>query len=154
MRIRIEISDSIDEDELIIKCRQIDESIQNIQNYIMEQSSKGLKIVFYKEDEEYYFPLDDVLFFETDSKKVYAHTMHDTYAIKNRLYELEEVLPKKFVRVSKSTILNIRHIYSIQRNFTAASLVQFQGSHQQVYVSRLYYKNLRKRLDERSYYEK
>lgn len=150
MKLRIELSDNLPEDEVIIRCGRVDDTIQKIQQYILEQSASGPKITFYKDNQEFYIPLEDILFFETEGETIYAHTANDAYKTKYRLYELEEMLPKQFVRASKSTILNVMQIYSIARNITASSLVQFVNSHKQVYVSRHYYKELKLRLNERS----
>ena len=49
----------------------------------------------------------------------------------------------------KSTILNINHIYSITRNITSSSLVEFKNTHKKVYVSRSYYKVLKLKLSEK-----
>lgn len=152
MKIRIEIADDLRENEVIIRCGRVDETIQKIHQYISEQSFSP-KITFYRQNQEFYFPLNEVLFFETDGEHVYAHTSGDAYLIKHRLYELEEILPKYFIRAAKSTIVNIRHIYSIARNLTSSSLIQFTNSHKQVYVSRHYYQELRQRMNERSNYE-
>lgn len=154
MKIRIELVNDLAEDEVLIRCGQVDDRIQKIQQYILEQSLQGTKITFYKQNQEFYFPLDDVLFFETEGEHIFAHTANDAYLIKYRLYELEEILPHHFVRAAKSTIVNIIQVYSITRNITASSLVQFVNSHKQVYVSRYYYQELRQRLNERSTYEK
>ena len=154
MKIRIELVNDLAEDEVLIRCGRVDDTIQKIHQYILEQSLLGTKITFYKENQEFYFPLDDVLFFETEGEHIYAHTDKDAYRIKYRLYELEKILPKNFVRAAKSTIVNIIQVYSITRNLTASSLVQFINSHKQVYVSRYYYQDLRRCLSERSTYEK
>ena len=154
MKIRIEITTDIEEEEVIIRCREVDASIQKIQQYILDQSSLKQKVVFYKGQEEYHLSLDEVLFFETQEDKVYAHTKDDAYTIKYRLYELEGFLPRNFVRGSKGAIINIVPIYSIHRNLTTSSLVQFKDSYKEVYVSRHYYKEFRQRLNERSYYER
>lgn len=154
MKIHIEVVDDLTEDEVLIRCGRVDDTIQKIHQYILEQSSSNAKITFYKENQEFYFSLDEVLFFETDGEYVYAHTKDDAYRIKHRLYELESLLPRNFVRASKSTIINSAQVYSISRNLTASSLVQFIGSHKQVYVSRRYYQDLRQRISERSHYEK
>lgn len=53
------------------------------------------------------------------------------------------------MRVSKSTILNLNHIYSITKNLTASSIVEFINTHKQVYISRYYYKPLKCRLEEK-----
>ena len=71
------------------------------------------------------------------------------YQVKYKLYELEELLPRFFMRVSKSAILNTNHIYSINRNLTASSVVAFLNTHKQVYVSRYYYKPLISKLEEK-----
>ncbi len=93
------------------------------------------------------------MFFETSADGVYAHTKNDAYVVKLRLYELEKELPDSFMRVSKSTIINLSKIMSLQKNITSSSLVRFMNSVKEVYVSRMYYKELKLRLHERSYYE-
>ncbi len=150
MKIRIEVVDALPEDEVIIRCGRVDETVNRIYKSVYEQLHSEFQLTFYKQNEEFYFPMDGVLFFETEGEHVYAHTKDDAYLIKYRLYELEELLPKSFVRASKSTIVNINQVYSIARNLTASSLVQFSGSHKQVYVSRYYYQELRQRMSERN----
>lgn len=154
MKIRIETVNDLEEDEVLIRCGRVDDTIQRIHQYIMEQSSSGTKITFYKQNKEFYFPLDDVLFFETSGEHIYAHTADDSYLIKYRLYELEKILPRSFARAAKSTIVNVMQVYSITRNLTSSSLIQFNNSYKQVYVSRYYYQELRQRINERSTYEK
>lgn len=149
MRLRIDV-DPQAEEEIVIRCRKVDERIHRIQRYLGEEIAAGRRLVFFKQDEEFYFPLDDVLFFETEGERVYAHTAHDAFRVKQRLYELEELLPRQFVRIAKGTILNVRQVYSLQRDLASASMVQFHNSHKQAFVSRHYYKALRQRLDERS----
>lgn len=147
MKIRIEVVNDLPEDEIVIRCGRVDETIRQINQYIIEQTRSGPKITFYKGNQAFYFSLEDVLFFETEGEHIYAHTPNDAYRIKYRLYELEEILPQDFVRASKSSIVNIRRIYSITRNITASSLIQFAGSHKKVFVSRYYYSELRRRMN-------
>lgn len=151
MRIRIEVDEHIQDDEVIIKCKSLSKEVLDIQNSINEVLSRRDKIIFYKGETEYYFPMENVLFFETETSGISAHTVDDLYTVKYKLYELEEILPGHFTRVSKSTILNINYIYSISRNLTSSSLVKFKNTHKQVYVSRYYYKPLKiKLLEKRS----
>jgi len=154
VKIRIEVVDGLAEDEVLIRCGRVDDTIQKIQQYIMERSSSNLEMTFYKDNQEFYFPLINVLFFETEGDRIYAHTGNDNYRIKHKLYELDEVLPRHFVRASKSTIINTLQVYSISRNITSSSLVEFKNSHKHIYVSRFYYNEVRQRINERSNYEK
>lgn len=134
MKINIEIVNDLAEDEVLIRCGRVDDTIQKIQQYILSQSKAQPKIIFYKQNQEFYFPLDEVLFFETEDEHIYAHTANEAYLIKYRMYELEDMLPRYFVRAAKSAIVNTRKIRSITRNLTASSLIQFSNSHKQVYV--------------------
>lgn len=149
MRIRIEIDESLDEEEVIIRSRELNEKVKKIQETICEIGKAGQKLSFLKDDTEYFLSLDQILFFETDGDEVHAHILDSIYKIKYRLYELEEILPGSFMRVSKSTILNTNLIYAMNRSVAMSCVVQFQGTHKQVYVSRYYYKPLRNRLEEK-----
>lgn len=149
MKIRIEIDENLIEDEVVIQCAGINEEVMKVQKAISEVINASQKLVFYKDATEYYLELDEILFFETDESGISAHTKKDVYQTKYKLYELEDLLPGFFMRVSKSTILNTRHIYSINRNLTASSVVAFSGTHKQVYVSRYYYKPLISKLEEK-----
>lgn len=141
MKIMIDIVD-VDEPCVVIKTKTVDESIINLQQMIDSAFKKELSIVFYKGDVEYYFDIEKVLFFETSNKVVCAHTADDVFDTNYKLYELETLLPQHFVRISKSAIVNSRKIYSITKNITASSCVEFKDSYKKVYVSRAYYKDL------------
>ena len=148
MKLRIEISDGATEDEVIIRCSRVDDTVRKLQEYILNMSAP--RLTFYKGSQEYYLPLDEILFFETDGEQIFAHTKNDAFRVKRRLYELEELLPRSFVRAAKGTIVNTKHIYAINRNLTSSSQISFTGSHKHIYVSRNYYKALKDKMDERN----
>ncbi|GFZ33032.1 DNA-binding protein [Clostridium zeae] len=149
MRIRIEVDNKIEEDEVIIRCSELSEEIKNIQVVLDDILSQNKKITFYRGDTEYYLSLEEILFFETEESSICAHTIDNIYNVRYKLYELEELLPGYFMRVSKSTILNTNHIYSITKSISSSSKVEFQNTHKQVYVSRYYYKPLKIKLLEK-----
>lgn len=149
MKIRIIVNPDLTENEVTIQCNKVDTQIAKIQSAISAICASNEQLVFYKGDTEYYLSLDKILFFETSDNQLFAHTKKEMYQTKYRLYELETLLPDNFLRVSKSTILNVNHIFSITRNLTASSEVQFEGTHKMVYVSRNYYKQLKVKLEEK-----
>ena len=130
MKIKIEMDEQAEE-EVIIRCRGMTEQIAAIQRAVSEAAGAVQKIVLYKGNTEYYLPMNDILFFETADHGVAAHTGNDMYEAGYKLYELEEILPGFFMRVSKS------------------SVVAFENTHKKVYVSRYYYKPLISKLEER-----
>lgn len=149
MKIQIEIDNKIKENEVIIRCSELSEEVKNIQIMLDDMLSHKKCIIFYKDDTEYYLSLEEILFFDTEETRICAHTIDNIYTVKYKLYELEELLPGYFMRISKSTILNTNHIYSITRSLSSSSKVEFQNTHKQVYVSRYYYKPLKIKLLEK-----
>lgn len=151
MKIRIETDENRMEEEVevVIRCHSLNEETLRIQRALADMTAKNQNFVFYKGNTEYYLPLETILFFETEEKSVCAHTADEVYQVHYRLYELEEILPRNFMRVSKSTILNTEKILSVSRNLTASSVVEFWHTHKQVYVSRYYYKPLKLKLEEK-----
>lgn len=149
MKIQIECDNQTEEMQVIIRCQKLNEQVQQIQQALSKLADNSRRFVFYKGDTEYYLSLEDVLFFETDGKTIQVHTKNDIYQTRYKLYELEELLPGNFMRVSKSAILNTHQVYSITKSISASSLVQFRNTHKQVYVSRMYYKPLKCKLEEK-----
>lgn len=146
MKIRIEIDDEQSE-EIVIRCKKMTKEIDDLQSLIKESfKNKQINIALYKDSQEFFISIDKILFFETDGNIVNAHTVDDMFQVKYKLYELEEMLPSYFMRVSKSTILNINEIYSINKKIQSSSEVMFQNTYKQVYVSRMYIKPLMEKM--------
>lgn len=154
MRVRIEkVSDS-EPEEVVIYCRNITPEVEAIARQLRTDGKIPSPIAFFKGDEQYYLDLKEILFFDTDRERVFAHTADDSFEIKLRLYELEATLPGYYIRVSRSTIVNIIHVYSIQKSLTRVYLISFRKTHKSIYGSRMYSLNLLKKMEERSQYEK
>lgn len=149
MKVRIEIEPALLEDEVLIRCRRVDEHVVKLQELAADTGKQNSCIALQRGETKYFVPLSEVLFFETEGKLVQAHTATEMYISEYKLYELEESLQGSFMRISKSTIVNLDHIYSITKNLTASSVLEFYGTTKKVYVSRNYYKALSERLAER-----
>lgn len=146
MKVRIELDPEMDEPEMIIRAPRLTEDVARLQQLILEQ--KMTPLTFYKDRSEYFVDVSEILFFETDGEKIYGHTKEEAYEVRQKLYELEEILPIAFCRISKSTIVNTKQIYSIEKSFSGTSTVNFYQTHKQVHVSRHYYQLLKERLKE------
>jgi len=148
LKIRIEMDEN-NEEEVVIRCKSLTPEIMKLQQVLNDEVNKQTQFVLYKGDVEYFIDLSKILFFETENSLVLAHTGKESYETRKKLYELEELLPGNFVRISKSAIVNTSKIYAINRNITASSAIEFQGTHKQIYVSRAYYKMLKERMEEK-----
>ena len=147
MKIRTEIC-SDGENEIIIRCRERDERIMDIER-VLEGMTKGHReLVLYIGNAEHYVPISEILFFETVESKVCAHTKDTMYTSHYKLFELENLLPSSFVRISKSAIANVMSIGSLTRELVGNGEVRFYKTDKKTYFSRAYYKILRDRIEE------
>lgn len=149
MKIVLEVDENLEEQEVIIKCPEINEDTMYLQKQISELLSKRLQLQVSKGDADFYIELHEIIFLETTNNLVAVHTADQIYESKERLYELENILPGSFMRVSKSTIINTDKVRAIHKNITGASEVEFVRSPKKTYVSRNYIKILLQRLDEK-----
>ena len=92
LKVKIEIDPDIKDCEVTIRCAEVDSSVLGIQKLITEAGSMRGQISFFKDDAEFFFPVNNVLFFETDGGHIWAHTANDEFEVGYKLYELEELL--------------------------------------------------------------
>ena len=142
MKLRVEISDDIDCDEVVIRSKRIDSNVMKLREAIEDVLSAS-EIELKLGDRDYFVPVSDILFFETDGGKLSVHTKDRIYSSDEKLYSLEERLPRSFVRVSKSCVVNSANVEVISRSVTGSAEVGFFGSDKRAYVSRMYYKILK-----------
>ena len=148
MKLRIEIDSELAETEIVIKAAALTDEIADLQRLLQRllQETKAPRLIFYKGTGEYYLDLAEILFFETEGSKIYAHTQKEAYEVRLKLYELESILPRYFSRVSKSTIANIRQVYSVDKSFSGTGTISFYQTHKEVHVSRHYQSLLKENL--------
>ena len=147
MKVKLEIDPDASEDELIIKAKNISPEMEQLYRKLQNIEHED-QIECFKHNVSYYLPLNKILFFETDAKQVILHTQDRACLDKHKLYELENILGAGFMRISKSTIINLDQIYGLTRSISDCK-IQFHDTYKTVYASRRYYKELRMRLDER-----
>lgn len=149
MKIRMEVDPGIEEEELVIRLRELNEETANLQLKLAEAVRGRMQMEVSKGETTYYLDLPEILFLETADNFVAVHTKNQIYETRQKLYELQELLPGNFVRVSKSTIINVNGIRSIKKNITGASEVEFAGCSKRTFVSRNYYKFLMSKMEEK-----
>lgn len=146
MKIRIETNEQLVEDEILIRCAELNEDVLELQRQLQSLLKSQATLSVSQGELDYFLKYPEILFMETDGTRVAVHTANQIYFTKQKLYELEEQIPMYFLRVSKSTILNLKEIRSIRKNITGASEIEFSNSHKKTYVSRNYYKVLMEKM--------
>lgn len=111
MKITIEEPRPGEEDEIVIRCREIDPEILRLVSSLKEDRTK---LTGYSEEGISMLSPKEIYYFESVDNKVFAYTKDSVFEIRMKLYELEEQLTgTDFLRISKSTIVNlpkVRHL--------------------------------------------
>ena len=132
-----------EEDEIIVKCDQLDEKLTRLINQF--KTGKG-KMNFYKDSKIVLVEPAEVLYFESVDDKVFAYTKDSVYETKAKLYQLEEELPvSAFFRASKAVIVNLDKIDSLAPVFGGRFEAILENGYK-VVVSRNYLNELKERL--------
>ncbi len=105
----------------------------------------GFELIGTKERESIKLNLNEVNCFISEDNRVYALIKDEKLQIKYRLYQLEEKLPKGFVKINQSCIGNIKKIDRFEASFSGALNVYFKNGYND-YVSRRCLKTVKERL--------
>lgn len=127
---------TVSETEVEIRFRERDSEVDNLVRAI-SSSDDALAGINEKGDTEMIY-ISQILYIEAVDRDVFAYKTSGVYKIRKTLYELEDDLKEKFfVRISKSTIVNIKAVKSIApEDFRRVKLLLRNGEY--LIVSRSY----------------
>lgn len=113
---------------------------------LLQRKASG-KLLLYKEEEQFIVPAGEIAFLETSGSKLLAYTQSEVYEAKLKLYEVKELLSaQSFVQISKSTIVNIDHVRSIQAEFSGNYRIKLKSRKESLTISRKYFKDFKDRI--------
>ena len=141
MKIKLE-SAELPETEVIIRGDVTGEEVVALLQFLKKRSSG--KLILYKEEEQYLVDADEIVYIEVGGSKVYAYTKQETYEAKQKLYEIKELLGSRpFAQISKSVIVNINCVKSIQAEFSGNYRCKLKNRKESLTISRKYFKEFR-----------
>ena len=143
MKISVQEVDSCEEEEIIIKCHEMNDDIMELVRRLkMEQH----RLTAYRDDKVYRLSLHDVYYFETVDSKAFLYCEDKVYESKLKLYEFEDLTrASKFFRASKSTIINTTKISHVKHSMSGRFEVYLKNG-ECVLVSRQYVPELKKQI--------
>lgn len=149
IKVNTNISKEFDGITINVNAPEFTGELQKILNNLLTISSEKEEIVATKNNEIFLLKSKDVFYFYSDEKFNYAKTKDNTYRVKEKLYELEEQLPKnKFIRISNSCIINVEKTKSFDASIIGSLVAKMEDDTKQE-VSKRRIKNVMKLLNER-----
>ncbi len=132
-----------EEDEIIIKCRKVDDNLLKLMNQL-KQGNTRLNV--YREGKIHLIEPKEIYYFESVDQKVFAYCETEVYESKSKLYELEaELSVEDFFRSGKSAILNLSKVKSLTPAFGGRFEALLENG-EKVIISRQYVGVLKERL--------
>ena len=143
MKITIEDRPDGGEDEIIIRCKHVDEHLLKLV-YALKAGQE--KLTATKGTDLVQVMPKEIFYFEAVDNKVFLYLEKDVYETKQKLYELEERFRgTDFVRVSKSVILNLSKVKSLSPAFNGRFEATMKNG-EKLIVSRAYVPALKEKL--------
>ena len=136
------IIDKDKEESIIITAHEKTEKIVMIEKII---NVNDQKIMAYDEDEILPINLNNVYAFYTNDSKVFVKMKDSDYLIKERIYQIEELLDDSFVKINQGCIVNINKILKFDSSITGSIKVVLKNGFSD-YISRRELKNVKRRL--------
>ena len=136
MKLFLNIDKALKETRVTIEGPELDENIQELIDFIYGREQQFL--VGKKEEMQHIRKPDDVHYLQTENEHIIAVTKDGSFILKEKLYELEALLPsRKFIRLSKSVIANLNQLSRFEASFNGTLCVYFKSGKKE-YVSRTY----------------
>lgn len=143
MKIIIEDIGPDEEETVIIRCKDVDESILRLVNGL---KIKREKLTVWQGEKILRIEPGDVYYFEAVDNKVFLYLEKNVYETKMKLYELERRFEgTDFFRASKSVILNLAKVKNFYPGFSGRFEAQMLNG-ERVIISRQYVPFLKNKL--------
>ena len=135
--------------KVLITAPELNEQVQSILNNLSTVCENRNNIVATKNNELFLLKTNDILYFYSDEKYIYAKTRDESYRVKQKMYELEEILPNnKYVRISSAYIINIDKTISFDMGQIGSLYAKMEDG-KKLEVSKRKIKEVKKFLNER-----
>lgn len=143
MKISIDIDSTKQDTEIQISCKSLTPDIEKI---IATLRMLNQQIMVEKDEETYVLDVTKIMYIEAVDRKTFVYTQEDCFESKLKLYEMEERLEESgFLRVSKSCLIQLRHIRSLKGDLDRRLKVTLENG-EQIMVSRQYADEIKRKL--------
>ena len=142
MKLELNIDEKVKETLVVVSANKIDKEVQNLINYIEYSSEYLIGIV---ENKASIIDIGEIIRVYIEDRKTFVVTLKDTYVVKKKLYEVENMVTRNFIKISQSEIANIKFIKNLDFSNTGTIVIKYKNSDIS-YVSRRMIKEFKLKL--------
>ena len=145
MKVNLFVSRDIDEPHADIHTNELTGNITKAINILESDESSDMIAVKNKSDIAL-LELSEIFMFRVEEKQVNVYTESSRYLIKKPLYQVEESLNSDFVRISKTTVVNLKKIKRVAPSLKGMMFIELKNGLKDN-ISRKYLPDFKNALD-------
>ena len=145
MKLNLFVSRDIEEPHADIHTNELTDNVSKAIN-ILESEDQSEMLAVRKGSDITLLELKDIFMFRVEEKQVKVYTENKEYVIKKPLYQVEENLSTDFVRISKTTIVNLKKIERVAPSLKGMMFIQLKNGLKDN-ISRKYLSDFKNALD-------
>ena len=142
MKVELNIDEKFKEILVTISTDKINDEVQELVNYI---EYKEDYLVGIADDQVCVLDISDIIRVFVEDRKVFVVTTKGKFVVRKKLYEMNNLLTKDFVKISQSEIANIKFIKNLDLSIRGTIVIVYKNS-DIIYVSRRLLKDFKTKL--------
>lgn len=145
MKVNLFVSKDIEEPHADIHTNELTDNITKAM-FILESDDSNDMLAVKKGSDIALLEFSEVFMLRVEDKQIKVYTENAEYLIKKPLYQVEETLNNDFVRISKTTIVNLRKIERVAPSLKGMMFIQLKNGLKDN-ISRKYLPDFKNALD-------
>lgn len=145
MKVNLFVSRDIEEPYADIHTNELTDNITKAMS-ILESDDSNEMLVVKRGSDIALLEFSEIFMFRVEDKQVNVYTENQEYIIKKPLYQVEETLTSDFVRISKTTIVNLKKIKRVAPSLKGMMFIELKNGLKDN-ISRKYLSEFKRALD-------
>ena len=125
MKVELNIDEKFKEILVTISTDKINDEVQELVNYI---EYKEDYLVGIADDQVCVLDISDIIRVFVEDRKVFVVTTKGKFIVRKKLYEMNNLLTKDFVKISQSEIANIKFIKNLDLSIRGTIVIVYKNS--------------------------
>lgn len=145
MKVNLFVSRDIEEQYADIHTNELTDNITKAMS-ILESDDSNEMLAVKRGSDIALLEFSEIFMFRVEDKQVNVYTENQEYIIKKPLYQVEETLTSDFVRISKTTIVNLKKIKRVAPSLKGMMFIELKNGLKDN-ISRKYLPEFKRALD-------
>ena len=142
MKVKIEISEEYDPAYAVIYTKAVTEEIQKVSDLLQQDNGP---VTAYSEDRLVVLQPEEIYMVRVEDETTVIYSKENKYKSRKRLKEIYDQVGDGFMQISKSTVINLKYLDSMEAGFGGTMVLKLKHGCKD-YVSRFYLKALKQYL--------